>query len=70
MALSDIERNHYTSNEHDITRIRYIDVTKLRDAMNELERADVELMALVDEYNKQAKLADIKEITLIKPIEY
>lgn len=68
VALNDIERNHYASNEHDITRIRHIDVAKIRDAMNELERTDIELMALIEEYNKQAKSAGIAEIILIKPM--
>ncbi|MDE9455397.1 hypothetical protein [Xenorhabdus bovienii] len=54
------------SSEYDISRIQHVDVSQLREAIDALEKADIELMALVDEYNKYASQAGKKDIIVIK----
>ncbi|MBD2797714.1 hypothetical protein ID856_14390 [Xenorhabdus sp. 18] len=54
------------SSEYGISRIQHIDITKLREAIDALEKADIELMALVDEYNKYAAQAGKKDIIVVK----
>ncbi|EKN3986073.1 hypothetical protein ACS90Y_001634 [Yersinia enterocolitica] len=49
-----------------IDRVHHADIDKLRDAIDELERADVELMALVEEYNKYAPEAGKRVINIVK----
>ncbi|HHR6503125.1 TPA: hypothetical protein ACS8CD_003699 [Providencia alcalifaciens] len=69
-ALSSLERIGARTNEYDIQRVKHVDVQKLRKAIDDVEKADIELTSLIEEYNSYASQAGLKEITIVKNASY
>lgn len=66
VAFRKLKYGFDDSENSNIGRIQHADIDKLRDAIDELEKADVELMALIEEYNKYAPAAGKRSIVIIK----
>lgn len=67
MAYIEVKRAYWESPNYDWERnVNHVDIGVMRDAVDRLESADNELMALVQEFNEWAPKAGKKQITILK----
>lgn len=67
MAFNEVKRSYRESTGYDWERtVNHVDISVMRSAVDRLESADNELMALVQEFNEWAPKAGKKQITILK----
>ena len=70
IALNNLDCKSGKTSEYDLSRVKHIDIQKLRKAIDDIEKADIELMSLVEEYNKYASQAKLDEIIIVRNTSY